>query len=60
MSILYSCLAVLFLNTWTVFHPNIPPKDQNKYRKWVHVFKVISLATVAPDAISTVAFSQWR
>ncbi len=60
MSILYSCLAVLLLNTWTVFHPNIPPKDQNKYRKWVHVFKVISSATVAPDAISTVAFSQWR
>jgi hypothetical protein len=34
-TILLSCLAVLFLNTWTVLHLNIPP-HRSQYRNLMH------------------------
>ena len=58
--ILIPCLAVLFLNTWTVFHINIPSRFDSPRRRWAHRFKIWIITIIVPDGISTVAFSQWR
>jgi len=60
LGILLACLAVLLLNTWTVFHPNIPPLGQRERRLWLHKFKCFASAVAAPDAIAAMACSQWR
>jgi hypothetical protein len=58
--ILNPCLAVLFLNTWTVFHINIPSRDESLGRRWAHRVKIWIITIIVPDGISTVAFNQWR
>ena len=58
--ILNPCLAVLFLNTWTVFHINIPSPYDSSRRRWAHRLKIWIITIIVPDGISTVAFSQWR
>jgi hypothetical protein len=60
LGILWSCLAVLFLNTWTVLHVNIPSPYNTAWRKWLHRLKCWAICVVVPDAISATAFSQWR
>lgn len=56
--ILNPCLATLFLNTWTVFHINIPPADDGGFRRWLHRVKMWIITIFVPDAIAT--SSQWR
>ena len=60
--ILNPCLAVLFLNTWTVFHVNIPSERllRSRTRWWAHRLKIWIITIIVPDGISTVAFNQWR
>ena len=58
--ILIPCLAVLFLNTWTVLHLNIPPAKDGLLRRFVHRFKMWLVCLIVPDAIATIAFKQWR
>ncbi|KAJ9604665.1 hypothetical protein H2200_010779 [Cladophialophora chaetospira] len=60
--ILNPCLAVLFLNTWTVFHVNIPSERllRSRRRWWLHRLKIWIITIIVPDGISTVAFNQWR
>jgi len=60
LGILWSCLAVLFLNTWTVLHINIPPQDQKTPRRWLHRLKCWAIGVTVSDAITATAFSQWR
>lgn len=53
--ILWSSLAVLFLNTWTVLHFNIPNPNLKFWQWALHRMKWIAIATVAPEFISLMA-----
>lgn len=58
--IIWSCIAVLFLNTWTVLHINVPPADRSKWRCYLHKMKWLLIIAIVPDGIVATAFSQWR
>lgn len=58
--IVWSCLAVLFLNTWTVIHVNIPSPDFKGWRGYLHKSKWLFIIVLVPDGIVATAFSQWR
>jgi hypothetical protein len=59
-SIIWSCLAVLILNTWTVQHLNIPPKDFNPYRRYLHKTKWLIICAIVPDGLVVNAYTQCR
>lgn len=58
-SILVSCLAVLFLNTWTVLHLNIPP-HKTPWRNYMHKCKWWIIALICPDGLAVSSAEQWR
>lgn len=58
--IIWVCLAVILLNTWTVIHPNIQPSTQSERRRYLHKVNLAFIAAFAPDAVAAAAFSQWR
>jgi hypothetical protein len=58
-SILWSCLAVLLLNTWTVLHLNIPP-HQSPWRNYLHKVKWWIIALICPDGLAVSSCEQWR
>ncbi|KAI0100938.1 hypothetical protein GGR51DRAFT_531437 [Nemania sp. FL0031] len=60
ITIVWSCLVVVVLNTWTVIHPNIQPIAFSDGRKWLHKVNLAVIAAFAPDAVAATAFSQWR
>jgi hypothetical protein len=60
IGILTPCLATLFLNTWTVFHINVPAAEDGDFRRWLHRVKMWIITVFVPDGIATSAFSQWR
>lgn len=57
--ILFSCLAVLLLNTWTVLHLNIPPRT-TPWRQYLHKVKWWAIAMICPDGLAVSACEQWR
>ncbi|KAL9608538.1 MAG: hypothetical protein Q9167_006631 [Letrouitia subvulpina] len=59
-TIVWSCLAVLLLNTWTVLHLNIPHPKWRSWRIYMHKAKWAFVALLIPEGIMTVAFNQRR
>lgn len=57
--ILWSCLAAVLLNTWTVLHLNIPPYD-HWWRRFVHKAKWWIICMVCPDGLVVNSWEQWR
>ncbi|KAK4224813.1 hypothetical protein QBC38DRAFT_484523 [Podospora fimiseda] len=60
IGIIWVCLTVLILNTWTIIHPNIEPKEHSEWRSWGHKVYLAIIAAFAPDAVAATAFRQWR
>ena len=59
-SILWSCIAVLFLNTWTVLHLNVPPENRSAWRNFLHKTKWWIICAMCADGLCVNAYSQWR
>ena len=59
LGILWSSLAVLFLNTWTVLHLNIQDPDLKFWRRVLHMLKWTTVATIAPEFISLMAVDDY-
>ena len=59
LTILLSCLAVLFLNTWTVLHLNVPPY-KSPWRNYMHKCKWWIIALICPDGLAVSSAEQWR
>ena len=59
-TIIWSCLAVLLLNTWTVLHLNIPAPKWRAWRIYMHKAKWAFVALLIPEGIMAIAFNQRR
>lgn len=59
LGILFSCLSVLLLNTWTVLHLNIPP-HKSPWRNYLHKTKWWIVAMICPDGLAVSSCEQWR
>ena len=58
--ILWSCLAALFLCTWTVQHPNLgAPHERGLEASWRRIGYVL-LTIFSPELVCSVAMDQWR
>ena len=60
LNIVWSCLSVLLLNTWTVLHINIPSSEWKAWRIYLHKFKWSFIALLIPEGMIGIAYSQWR
>lgn len=59
LNIVWSCLAVLLLNTWTVLHLNISPY-RGWWRRCLHKVKWWIVCLICPDGLAVSSFEQWR
>ena len=55
LGLLWSSVAVLFLNTWTVLHLNIQDPNQGFWRGALYRTKWMIIATIAPEFICLMA-----
>ena len=60
LSIIWSCLAVLLLNTWTVLHLNVSPPSWGPWRRYIHKTKWWIICLVCPDGLAVSSYEQWR
>ncbi|KAI4114677.1 MAG: hypothetical protein LQ345_004587 [Seirophora villosa] len=60
LEIVWTCLTVIVLNTWTVLHINIPPPQWNPWRMYLHKLKWAFVTVMIPEGILGIAFTQWR
>jgi hypothetical protein len=65
--ILWSCITVLLICTYTVIHPNLPARDERKahwyqppyLRAGLRQVKWMLIAAVAPEIVIAIAIEDW-
>ncbi|KAI4287570.1 MAG: hypothetical protein L6R35_003175 [Caloplaca aegaea] len=60
LGIVWTCLTVIVLNTWTVLHVNIPPSRWRSWHMYLHKLKWALVTVLIPEGILAIAFTQWR
>ncbi|KAL9596524.1 MAG: hypothetical protein Q9219_005745 [cf. Caloplaca sp. 3 TL-2023] len=60
LGIVWVCLVVIILNTWTVLHVNIPPAEWKPWRIYLHKLKWAFCVLIIPEGIMAISFTQWR
>lgn len=58
-TLIYSCLATLFLCVFTAIHLNVGPPDETKLSRWLHKCKWVGIAIVSPELMLYSAGKQW-
>uniref|UniRef100_A0A0W0FKU3 Uncharacterized protein n=1 Tax=Moniliophthora roreri TaxID=221103 RepID=A0A0W0FKU3_MONRR len=58
-SLLWSCLSVIFICTWTAIHPNIPRVETNSIDTAYQGLRIMIVALIAPEVIIMWAMRQW-
>ena len=56
-SILWGCLATIFICTWSVLHLGVPPRSASDLRRLILKVEGTLLAIIAPEYILTVAIN---
>ena len=60
IDIIWSCLFVVFLSTWTALHNNVPPvKEGRLWRLW-NKSLLMCVGLLAPEYVATIAFTELR
>ncbi|TDL29163.1 hypothetical protein BD410DRAFT_7053 [Rickenella mellea] len=57
-SIIWSCLATVFLCTWVAIHPNIPPPEKSIVTTLRRV-GIMAMAVISPELVIMWAMRQW-
>lgn len=60
LNIVWTCLTVIVLNTWTILHLNIPPEEWRTWRIYLHKLRWAATAVFIPEGILAIAFTQWQ
>ncbi|KAF2106052.1 hypothetical protein BDV96DRAFT_617543 [Lophiotrema nucula] len=58
--IIWSCLLVLFVCTWSVMHHNLPRKDEGFSTTFWRKLRWATLAITAPELLTLFAIMQWN
>jgi hypothetical protein len=60
LDIIWSCVFVVFLSTWTTLHINVPPVKKGPWwRLWSKAL-LMGVGLIAPELVATVAFTELR
>ncbi|KAF2112619.1 hypothetical protein BDV96DRAFT_648871 [Lophiotrema nucula] len=60
IDIIWSCVFVVFLSTWTTLHNNVPPVKQGPLWRLRNKALLMGVGLVAPEYLATIAFTELR
>lgn len=60
IDIIWSCLFVVFLSTWTTMHTNVPPVKTGLLWRLRHKALLMGVGLIVPEYMATVAFTELR
>ncbi|KAL8821928.1 MAG: hypothetical protein Q9191_007209 [Dirinaria sp. TL-2023a] len=60
IDIVWSCVFVVFLSTWTTLHSNVPPVKQGPLWRLRNKILLMGVGLVAPEYVATIAFTELR
>ena len=58
--IVWSCVFVVFLSTWTTLHINVPPVRKSFWWRFRNKFLLMGVGLLAPEYIACIAFTELR
>lgn len=58
-TILWSCMATIFVCTWTVLHLNVPPRGTSEHQNLLRKLRWLVITAVAPEIITSYAFGEY-
>ena len=58
--IIWSCVFVVFLSTWTTLHINVPPVKKGIWWRFRNKCLLMAVGLLAPEYIATIAFTELR
>ena len=60
VDIIWSCLFVVFLSTWTTLHNNVPPVKKGPLWRLRNKALLMVVGLLAPEYVATIAFTELR
>jgi hypothetical protein len=60
MDLLWSCLATIFICTWSAMHPNLPGRDDSERTIFWRKVGYMAMAVVTPEIIAVIAWDELR
>ena len=60
IDIIWSCVFLVFLSTWTTLHNNVPPLKKGPWWRLRNKALLMAVGLLAPEYIATVAFTELR
>ncbi len=60
IDIIWSCLFVVFLSTWTTLHNNVPPVKKGRLWRLRNQALLMGVGLIAPEYVATIAFTELR
>ena len=60
IDIIWSCIFVVFLSTWTTLHNNVPPVKKGSLWRLRNKALLMCVGLLAPEYVATIAFTELR
>ncbi|KFX92859.1 hypothetical protein V497_08823 [Pseudogymnoascus sp. VKM F-4516 (FW-969)] len=60
LDIIWSCVFVVFLSTWTTLHINVPPVKKSPLWRLKSKALLMCVGLLAPELVATIAFTELR
>lgn len=60
IDIIWSCIFVVFLSTWTTLHSNVPPVKEGRLWRLRNKALLMFVGLIAPEYVATIAFTELR
>ncbi|OBT43352.1 hypothetical protein VE00_05751 [Pseudogymnoascus sp. WSF 3629] len=60
IDIIWSCIFVVFLSTWTTLHVNVPPVKKSPLWRLQSKALLMGVGLIAPELVATCAFTELR
>ena len=60
IDIIWSCIFVVFLSTWTTLHHNVPPVKKGPVWRLRNKILLMGVGLLAPEYVATIAFTELR
>jgi hypothetical protein len=60
IDIIWSCIFIVFLSTWTTLHVNVPPVKKSPLWRLQSKALLMGVGLIAPELVATCAFTELR